>query len=668
MKRILFIIFILNLISTSMVWADAFSAYFPEQTNAIINLDMDESKEYLSWTKGSMMDKTYNEVISCLSEKLSLDLSKDLKEIRICFINVKMGFLSMDESVPFFFINGNFKNKDSWKRLINSLVKETTSEEAKESELSVKGEEKQVFTAGNLQFILLSDNILLIGVNGTENLIKSNRITFVEAPKGLIDLSKQAKSYAFFTRKNLWKVIFISDLFYESKHFTSVSAFIKDNVINLIGNLDDPKVIEEETKIFKEDLNKFFDNYKNVFEEGKNNLRKVPLNYLPVIAKRAYLDALFKKIIDNITVKTNEDSIIVSFPFEKYLIKHIILNLAGTGINNLNLNLDSKVLLACVANRNALSKAIYAYNKNDNSDLHYNFSFKEKDRKDEYYTSRKIKERIMKPNNSGKTTMFIDVDTLFKNDCLDIEPIKPDPECEYVVYRNFNFSDYKVFCLKHSFCLPTSRTNFGRVYRSGHDSVFFNPGKKQILDAVTCYKNQKQLSNSVESYNQKHDSKMKKLDISELLESGCLDKAFVKPDTRCDYFSYGDLTTDDGCIYCKSHGPESYKIGNDKIMEGLLRLRNFGLSKVDLDTIDVKDIKMINKCAFNIRNIAYGIKTYNEKEDVKITTNLNIQDLIDAKKIWGDPRKDNPDCEYYIEGDMTNGGHVACKTHGHLIY
>ncbi|MBR4328292.1 MAG: hypothetical protein IKP71_00375 [Candidatus Riflebacteria bacterium] len=670
MKKIIYLVFILNLISISIVWSDDFSDYYPEQTDALINLNIDESKEYLSWAKDSMMNKTYNEVLSCLKEKLSVDILKNLKEIKICFINVKMGFLSMDNAVPFFFVNGDFKNNENWHNIIKSTIKGTTNEEAEITKLIINGSEKEVFTTKNLQFIQLSDNLIFIGIKGSSRLIERKTIKFVKAPKALINLSKQAKSYAFFTRKNLWKIIFLGDLFYESEHFISVSVYIKDNVINFIGNLDDPNVVEEEAKIFKEDINKFYKNYKKYYEQEKKLLKNTPLNYFPIIAKRTYLDALYKKIIDNISVKNNEDSIIVSLPFEKYLIKHIIFNLVDAGIFSLSLHLNNYTLSACIANQKALAKALNAYNRNDNSDLHFSLDLKNKNyNKDEFYLVRKIKDKIEKPNNTGKTTMFIDVDTLLKNDCLDIEPIKPDPECEYVAYRGFDFNNYIVYCLKHSFYIPSNRTSFGRVFRGGsYDPGFLNPGKKQILNSVECYKNQSQLIDSVEKYNKSHELKMKELNISLLIKSGIIEKAPIKPDFQCEYYSEGDLTSDDGCIYCKTHGPESYKIGNEKLIQEVISLRNIKLSKVDFDKVDRKDIRTIRECNFNVRSITAAITRNNEKENSKkITTDLNIADMLDKKLLWRYPRKEGSECEYYIEGDMTQGGHVTCKKHGYII-
>ena len=88
-----------------------------------------------------------------LNEKLSIDLIKDLKEISICFTNVKVGFVSIGIPAPLVFINGNFKSKDAWLSFIKSLSKDITGQEGKISSISIKGEEKTVFTAGKIQFI-----------------------------------------------------------------------------------------------------------------------------------------------------------------------------------------------------------------------------------------------------------------------------------------------------------------------------------------------------------------------------------------------------------------------------------------------------------------------------------------------------------------------------------
>ena len=79
----------------------------------------------------------------------------------------------------------------------------------------------------------------------------------------------------------------------------------------------------------------------------------------------------------------------------------------------------------------------------------------------------------------------------------------------------------------------------------------------------------------------------------------------------------------------------------------------------------------------NLKNIIELIKdlsiNYNFKKSKdyyrKITTDLNdsvISELLSKKFIWERDNKYNPECKYYIEGDFTNNGRVACKKHGYL--
>ena len=41
--------------------------------------------------------------------------------------------------------------------------------------------------------------------------------------------------------------------------------------------------------------------------------------------------------------------------------------------------------------------------------------------------------------------------------------------------------------------------------------------------------------------------------------------------------------------------------------------------------------------------------------------------MLEKELLWRYPRKEGSECEYYIEGDMTQGGHVTCKKHGYII-
>ena len=694
MKKTIILLFILCLISFSNVWAGSLNEFFPVQTSMIINLDLAESKAYMDLAQNSMLNKTYNDVMLCLNKKLSIDLAKDLKEIRICFIKVKIGFLNIENSVPFVFVNGNFKSKDAWFSIIKSLAKETSEQEAKISSISLNGEEKTVFNVGKYQFIFLNDSVLFIGVNGCSELLDKGKITFKKAPQHLNKVSKMANSYLYFNKDFINRLPIISGLFADTKSFDSVTVFIKDNNINFMTYVKDIRLIDEKTNNLKNSIYRFKKRYTEIFEQEKRWLKEAPLSDFAKISKTIYSDAFFKKIIDNLKISTSFNFIIVSLPLENYLKEHLFIFFINSMISDFYYKFNNGVHQACSENISQIFRAVTAYKENDNSDLYNHSSFIDKkednnegdeceeddeeeeddddDEKEEgYYTSRRLRGRVRKPNKSGRFSMILDIKSLLENDSLVIEPLKPDPDCEYVLYRDSEINRLMIVCLKHSFC-SIYKTSFGSIFNEKYMPVGFgrNLNRNKVIDARNCYLYQKEISDSVDKYNKNHKPKMSKLDINTLLKSGFLKKPVSNLNTNCEYYSEGDLTSDDACISCKTHGPESYKVSlEDKIMK-MWKIRQINFTKVDCDRISEKDIKEIENCCSNIRKIESGIYNNNlNKDSVKITKDLNdsvINDLVNKKYIWKLNYESTPECKYYIEGDLTNNGHVACKKHGYV--
>lgn len=646
MKKLIKLVLLFILISTPYAWSNPFEEFYPEQTSAIINIDIEESKSFLNMAKESMLDKSYNNVIALLKRKLSLDISKDLKGFSICFIKVKSGFLSVENNIPFIFIEGDFSNKNSWEKLIKSLVKESTKEEIKSSIIKINDEKKQVYSSGNLQFILLNNSVLLMGINGTGKLLEDNKISLVKCPEDLKNISNLSKSYMYVNKSYFWHIQMLGSFIKDRENINSLSLFFKNNKINILISINNTKLVEEKNKMIQENLSR---NIKYI-EDNFNRMKDCSLNSLPICLKQMYSNALYKKIIENLNFSTDENNILISLPIEDYLIQHGIINILGQFANNLSLGLKRYSLIACNSNRKLLEKALNAYNTNDNSHLHYDFG---NDKKYSDYEPVRIKEKIMKPNKTGRTTSILDIPTLLKNDCLDIEPLKFEPDCEYVAFRsNPNLSVYgdelMVVCLKHSFMV-----NENNIY-----------DKQNVLQFKDCCLNQKKLVKSVEKYNSSHDNKMTSLNISTLVDSDCLGKEPVKPNENCDYSSVGDLTTDEGFIICKVHGAESQSIKvlqKEKEEKRLQFNRIFMNKKQDVTKQTQRDNE--SECFSNIRVITGAIEMYNMDFPDKINTELDIQFLVDKGYLRANPEKNSPDCKYFIEGDMTKEGHVACQKH-----
>lgn len=69
-----------------------------------------------------------------------------------------------------------------------------------------------------------------------------------------------------------------------------------------------------------------------------------------------------------------------------------------------------------------------------------------------------------------------------------------------------------------------------------------------------CFSNIRVLSGAVEMYNMDNATVMKSLDINTLVKQHYIKEVPEKPEPECEYESKGDLSEENGIIYCKFHG------------------------------------------------------------------------------------------------------------------
>ena len=131
-----------------------------------------------------------------------------------------------------------------------------------------------------------------------------------------------------------------------------------------------------------------------------------------------------------------------------------------------------------------------------------------------------------------------------------------------------------------------------------------------------------------------------------------------KPEVNCEYYSEGDLSTKDGYISCKFHGPESQPI-----------------KEKDTNIRFPQKPNIINNnpektCFSNIRVITGAIEMFNmdipDNSPKRITSKIDFQALINGNYLKKEPDKPTSECEYYIEGNITKDGKVVCKKHGSI--
>ena len=69
-------------------------------------------------------------------------------------------------------------------------------------------------------------------------------------------------------------------------------------------------------------------------------------------------------------------------------------------------------------------------------------------------------------------------------------------------------------------------------------------------------------------------------------------------------------------------------------------------------------------CFSNIRVLQGTIELYNMDHTPMMTTNIDMKTLVDNKYLKAPIEGPDEECEYLIEGDLTNDGYVYCINHG----
>ena len=298
MKRYILLLLINIFLPYSFVYGNPFEEYYPEQTSVLINFNLNDLKEYFRIAENSMVNKTYKKVLARIYKKLSIDMNEDLKEISINFVKVKMGFLKVENNIPLIFISGNFKNHNN-SDFFKSLIKEYTNQDSEEKKIILNGIEKSVYKGGNFEFSLLNDSLLMIGINGLNELINSKNITFRKANQNLIDLSKKVSSYACIDKSYFSQLYFIPDLLGDTKNTESIAIYFKNESIIFEININDIQKVKDKVNNYKNSIKRFSINYTDIFKQETDSLRNKSLEDFNYIAETMYYNALFKNFFLN---------------------------------------------------------------------------------------------------------------------------------------------------------------------------------------------------------------------------------------------------------------------------------------------------------------------------------------------------------------------------------
>ena len=122
------------------------------------------------------------------------------------------------------------------------------------------------------------------------------------------------------------------------------------------------------------------------------------------------------------------------------------------------------------------------------------------------------------------------------------------------------------------------------------------------------------------------------------------------------------LVEDESAVFLKTKYDNSYFI-KSALLNCFAATRDMENNEKYVDYTTLKDKSDKSRCLLNQTFISSAIDDYNHDNEDKMMTTLDIPFLLKTKYLSPDRMLDN-NCEYYTEGDLTQGGYIACKIHG----
>ncbi len=200
---------------------------------------------------------------------------------------------------------------------------------------------------------------------------------------------------------------------------------------------------------------------------------------------------------------------------------------------------------------------------------------------------------------------------------------------------------------------PYDKTNF---YNAISDFIMnvAVPSYHNIVEEAripACYYTQHLITKAIEKFNNENEPMMTSYSNLKLSVDGYLPYSYdfgsgFMNKSECVYTSVGNLA-DGGYIVCGRHGPA------------------IPLIKPQYSNERKEANECLRKCHQNIRTITNAVEYYNIDNNYSMSTNLDLSKL--EGYIKGEIKKPSLECEYYIKGNLSGDGKIACKKHDTLL-
>ena len=630
MRKILFI-FVFFIFISSVANAISLNDSYLENSLGTICTDISFLKDLFD-ANGEQTPLTdcYKEIVEAIKERIGLDIDKDVEHIGL--------YLTLDnnEIQPIFFLSGNFNMEG----IIKTVKESIASEPELFKPIEINGKKKpslqidqNIFVGQNHKTIWCCDEYALTHIT-------NKNLSFVNAPDYVSDLLSKSNNFIIL-KKELWSKLFGYDptkLNIDLDSVSLVSVNLKNYDLEFEAKLDS----QESAEVLKLQLEYLIKSFK----DNKETLN-IDDTYTNIFKKinSLYLSARITDILNSLKMEVEDNSLIILFPYNRTN----FYNAASDFITNIAMPAYQKIIeerkiSACYHTQHLITKAIDRYNSENEPMM-------------TYYDNLTL---------STSDSFPYEYSSLTKRGC------------KYISVGNLDNGGY-ISCEQHGPAKPLIKP---QITKERYD---------QENEMLLCFDNMREIKESIGRFNSKIQFKTNRsksnidseatlitteLNLELLKENGFLKENYYDL-PNCEYYIKGDINTyDNGYIGCKKHGLLTY--GQLHSSDYIFSSRRPNLDKKDVLKQIKKDPErqeeqandsynnpeIIRKCRINMRDINTAIDMYNMDSSIMMETQLDLPTLIKGKYLRKELEKPTPECEYYIEGDISKDGCIACKKHG----
>ena len=641
------------LLITSNVNAGALNESFPAEMSGIIVIDSSIVKHLFDVnSETSALTDCYSGINHILKEKFGIDFDKQVEQLGYLL------FLENNKIQTLGFISGNFKINEIISSVSKSLVSETESLE------NVELNDKIVPTlkTGNNRIVFYNNKLIWFCDEYEFKYFKEKSFSLGKAPEHIVEISDKSKTFISLN-KELWAKLFgynPQNITFDLDSVNAVSAYLDNSDIVFTAHLD----INHSAEVLRQQFDYFF----KIYKDSKKQDSLIDENNYTDLSQQInslYLSSRIIDIINSLKFEVKDKNLVIHFPYNRdnfyNAISDFIMNIAMPAYQRA---IEENYINDCYYTQHYLTKAVEKYN-NENEPMLY----------------------------------YLDIQLLKNKEYFPYGYTFHEKRgCQYKAVGHLDNGGY-IICKEHGPAVPLIKPCYSKERLAQEEDMLkciFN--KKLIEEAVQDYNYNKPDSEPIQAMETKLDLELLKKEEyleSDLFEiSGCeyyiseskkgtvigckkhglltnaqsyeneYDYYFRRPEitkNKSDYRTLEEEEIEKAPLYDEDEDEDE-----DKDKDEVYFHRNYKTLKKELESSFIAESQNDNffvPCQNNMKNINYALEMYNMDNAVIMTKKLDLSTL--EKGYLRTPLEEvSSECEYYIYGDLSRNGCVACKKHG----